>query len=57
MAVLSQKRIPLNPKCFYEDDRIITAGLRNGQHQCYIQANNSLHASKSTIYHNFHKGY
>ena len=40
-----------------EDDRIITAGLRAGQHLCHIQANNALHASKSTIYRNFHRGY
>ena len=44
-------------RAFYADDRIITAGLRNGQHLCHIQANNSLHASKSTIYRHFHKGY
>ena len=31
--------------------------MRAGQHLCHIQANNALHASKSTIYRNFHKGY
>ncbi len=58
-ALLSDARegIPLNKESFYEDDRIITAGLRSGQHLCHILANQSLHASKSTIYRNFHKGY
>ena len=53
----AREGIPLNKESFYEDDRIITAGLRAGQHLCHIQANNALHASKSTIYRNFHKGY
>lgn len=53
----AREGIPLNKESFYEDDRIITAGLCAGQHLCHIQANNSLHASKSTIYRNFHKGY
>ena len=53
----AREGIPLNKESFYADDRIITAGLRNGQHLCHIQANNSLHASKSTIYRHFHKGY
>lgn len=58
-ALLTDARegIPLNKESFYEDDRIITAGLRRGQHLCHIQANNPLHASKSTIYRHFHKGY
>lgn len=49
--------IPLNKESFYEDDRIITAGLRNGQHLCHIQTIHALHSSKSTIYRHFHKGY
>lgn len=58
-TLLSDARegIPLNKESFYADDRIITAGLRNGQHLCHIQANNALHVSKSTIYRNFHRGY
>ena len=53
----AREGIPLNKESFYEDDRVITAGLQKGQHLCHIQANNELHASKSTIYRNFHRGY
>ena len=58
-TLLSEARegIPLNKESFYEDDRIITSGLQKGQHIYHIQANNSLHSSKSTIYRHFHKGY
>ncbi len=57
--LLSEARegIPLNKEAFYEDDRIISDGLKKGQHICHIQANNTLHSSKSTIYRHFHKGY
>jgi len=53
----AREGIPLNKESFYEDDRVITAGLQKGQHLFHIQANNELHASKSTIYRNFHRGY
>ena len=53
----AREGIPLNKESFYEDDRIITSGLQHGQHIYHIQANNSLHSSKSTIYRHFHKGY
>ena len=58
-TLLSEARegIPLNKESFYEDDRVITSGLQRGQHIYHIQANNSLHSSKSTIYRHFHKGY
>ena len=58
-VLLSEARegIPLNKEAFYEDDRIISEGLKKGQHICHIQANNSLHSSRSTIYRHFHKGY
>ncbi len=58
-SLLSEARegIPLNKEAFYEDDRIITEGLKKGQHLCHIQANHALHSSKSTIYRHFHKGY
>ena len=57
-VLLSEARegIPLNKEAFYEDDRIISEGLKKGQHICHIQANNSLHSSRSTIYRHFHKG-
>ena len=53
----AREGIPLNKESFYEDDRIITSGLKKGQHIYQIQANNPLHSSKSTIYRHFHKGY
>ena len=47
-SLLSEARegIPLNKEAFYEDDRIITEGLKKGQHLCHIQANHALHSSK-----------
>ena len=58
-VLLSEARegIPLNKESFYEDDRIISESLKRGQHICHIQANNTLHSSRSTICRHFHKGY
>ena len=59
-ALLSDARegIPLNKEEFYETDRIITEGLKNGQHIYHIMANSpEITCSKSTVYRHFHKGY
>lgn len=60
LTLLTEARegIPLNKEEFYEADRIISAGLRNGQHLYHIlQSNPEIHESKSTVYRHLHKGY
>ena len=58
--LLSEARegIPLNKEEFYTTDRIITEGLKKGQHIYHIMANSSeITCSKSTVYRHFQKGY
>lgn len=58
--VLSSSRegIPLNKSEFYETDRIISSGLKKGQHIYHIMANSpAISCSKSTVYRHFSKGY
>lgn len=60
LALLTEARegIPLNKEEFYEADRIISAGVKNGQHLYHIlQSNPEIHESKSTVYRHLHKGY
>ncbi len=48
----------LNKQEFYEIDRIISEGLRKGQHIYHIMASSpEITCSKSTVYHHFQKGY
>ena len=59
-TVLSDSRegIPLNKEAFYENDRLISSGLKNGQHIYHIMANSpGISCSKSTVYRHFKKGY
>ena len=59
-ALLTDARegIPLNKEEFYETDRIITDGLKKGQHIYQIMANSpEVTCSKSTVYRHFQKGY
>ena len=54
----SREGIPLNKSEFYEVDRIISSGLKKGQHIYHIMANSpSITCSKSTVYRHFSKGY
>lgn len=58
--VLSSSRegIPLNKAEFYQTDRIISSGLKKGQHIYHIMANTpSVSCSRSTVYRHFAKGY
>ena len=58
LLVDAREGIPLNKQDFYENDRIITEGLKRGQHIYHLLASNpSLSCSKSTIYRHFKKGY
>lgn len=54
----AREGIPLNKQDFYENDRIITEGLNNGQHIYQIMTSSAkLTCSKSTIYRHFKLGY
>lgn len=53
----AREGIPLNKEVFYENDRIITEGIRNGQHLYHILQTHNLGISSSTAYRHFKKGY
>ena len=53
----SRTGIALNKEYFYQDDKIITEGLKNGQHLYHIFASNKLHYSIASIYRNINNGY
>ena len=58
-TLLSEARegIPLNRESFYEVDRIISTGLKKGQHLYHIMETNNIGISKSTAYRHLHRGY
>ena len=58
-TLLSEARegIPLNRESFYEIDRIISTGLKKGQHLYHIMQTNNIGISKSTAYRHLHRGY
>jgi IS30 family transposase len=58
-TVLSESRegIPLNKESFYEADRIISTGIKEGQHLYHIMQTNNVGISKSTAYRHLRKGY
>lgn len=53
----SREGIPLNKEAFYENDRIITDGIRNGQHLYHIMQTHDLGVSIPTVYRHLKKGY
>jgi IS30 family transposase len=53
----SREGIPLNKETFYENDRIITHGIRNGQHLYHILRTHDLGVSIPTVYRHLRKGY
>jgi IS30 family transposase len=53
----SRTGIPLNKEQFYENNRIISGGIRNGQHLYHILQTNDLGVSKSTVYRHVKQGY
>lgn len=53
----AREGIPLNKETFYENDRIITQGLRNGQHLYHILQTHELNVPTSTVYRYLKKGY
>ena len=58
-ALLSEVRegIPLNREQFYNMDRIVSEGLKRGQHLYHISQTHDLGVSKSTVYRHLHRGY
>ena len=58
-SLLSDARegIPLNKEEFYEIDKIITTGIKNGQHLYHIMESNNIGISKSTAYRHLNRGY
>jgi len=53
----SREGIPLNKETFYEIDKIVTDGIKSGQHLYHIMNSNDLTVSKSTIYRHLKLGY
>ena len=53
----AREGIPLNSEEFYENDRIISNALKNGQHVYHVLKSNQLSVSKSTVYLHIKKGY
>jgi len=58
-VLLSEARegVPLSKDEFYETDRIVSDGIKRGQHLYHIIQTNKLSASKSTIYRHLKRGY
>ena len=53
----AREGIPLSKESFYENDRMITEGMRNGQHLYHILQTHRLNVPTSTAYRYLHKGY
>ena len=53
----AREGIPLNKEQFYENDRIISQGIKNGQHLYHILKTHDLGVSKSSVYRHLKKGY
>jgi len=55
--VSSREGIPLNKEEFYENDRLISNALKNGQHVYHILQSGQLSVSKTTVYRHLKSGY
>lgn len=47
----------MNKDAFYEMDRVVSDGIKRGQHLYHIMKTNRLGISKSTVYRHLHLGY
>jgi transposase, IS30 family len=58
-VLLSESRegIPLNKESFYEMDRMLSEGVKRGQHLYHIMQTKELGVSKSTLYRHLKRGY
>lgn len=57
VLVESREGIPLNKEEFYENERIISQAVKNGQHIYHAIKANNLTVSKSTVYRHINNGY
>lgn len=57
VLVEAREGIPLTKEEFYRHEKIISDGVRSGQHIFHILHANKLPVSKSTVYRHIHKGY
>jgi IS30 family transposase len=57
LLVEARTGIPLNKEEFYEIDRIVSDGIKRGQHLYHIMQTNNLGISKSTVYRHLKCGY
>jgi len=57
LLVEARSGIPLNKEEFYEVDRVVSNGIKKGQHLYHILQTNQLSVSKSTVYRHLNKGY
>lgn len=57
LLVEAREGIPLNHAEFYQMDRIISNGMKNGQHIYHILQTNSLKVSLPTVYRHLHRGW
>lgn len=57
LLVQAREGIPLSKESFYEMDRIISDGVKNGQHIYHIVETNDLDVSVSTVYRHLDKGW
>ena len=55
--VEAREGVPLSKESFYETDRVVSAGVQNGQHLYHILQSNNLDVSKSSVYRYLQKGY
>ena len=55
--VESREGTPLNSKTFWEMDKIISDGVKKGQHIYHILKTHNLDVSSSTVYRHIRKGY
>ena len=53
----SREGIPLNREEFYDIDRVISEGVKQGQHLYHIMQTHNLGVSKSTVYRHLQRGY
>lgn len=57
LLVESREGIPLNKAEFYQMDKIVSEGMKNGQHIYHILQTHSLGVSLPTVYRHLHKGW
>jgi len=57
LLVESRTGIPLGKEEFYEVDKVVSDGIKKGQHLYHILQTNQLSVSKSTVYRHLKKGY